>query len=241
MANNRFLPYVHHFRGLAIVLIVGVHCRTSLLWPADSWANKILTFGLDSSTILFVFISGFLFQHLNTTDFVFSDYIKKKLKYVVVPYVLVSIPAIADKLLFETNAVWMTPFYQELPWPFQALYLLATGKHSGPFYFIPVIVLIYCLSPLLFPFQKAKSFQWLGVVIPLVGLFTYAYGYYANVLESLLYFLPVYILGMWVSKNKEAILPIPNFYIIGMAMIYLILLSCEVMGLIKPQHLHFLN
>lgn len=239
MANDRFLPYLHHFRGLAIVLIVGVHCRTSLHWPADSWINKILTFGLDSSTILFVFVSGFLFQHLNTNQFNSNDYIIKKLKYVILPYVLVSIPAIVDKLFFEKNAVWMTSFYQDLPLPIQAVYLLATGKHSGPFYFIPMIAIVYCLSPLLFQLQKQKSFRWIGIGIPILGLFTYAYGYYGNILESLLYFLPVYIFGMWASKTKGPILHIGKEYLVGLVLIYVALLSFEVVGIIKPQHLQF--
>lgn len=239
MEKERFLRYIHHFRGLAIILIVAVHCRTALHWPDDSAINKFLTHFLDSSTILFVFIAGFLFQYLNANSFQFQEYIFKKAKHVIVPYVLISIPAVVDKLFFETDAYWMTPFYKSLSMPFQAVYLLATGKHSGPFYFIPMIAVIYCLAPLLFRFQKTKLFAWAGGLIALLGLFTYAYGYYGNIGESLLYFLPVYVFGMWASYHKDKLITMNNTILISLTLFYLIVLSLEVSQLIHPQHLNF--
>ncbi len=221
------------------MLIVGVHCRTSLHWPEDSVVNSILTYGLDSSTVLFVFISGFLFQHLNANRFQFNDYIVKKIKYVIVPYVLVSIPAMADKLFFETDAAWMTPFYKSLALPLQALYLLVTGKHSGPFYFIPMIAIVYLMAPLLYKLQKTNSFFWVGLIISILGLFTYAYGYYGNILESLLYFLPVYIFGMWVSKNKKWILGVRTYVLFASAGVYLAIFYLEMTHTVIVEHLHF--
>lgn len=237
--NNKFLQFIHNFRGLAIVLIVSVHCRTSLHWPNDSIINKFLTHFLDSSTILFVFIAGFLFQHLNANSFRFNEYILKKATYVILPYVLISIPAVVDKLFFETDAYWMSPFYKSLSIPFQAVYLLATGKHSGPFYFIPMIAVIYCMAPLLFRFQKANFFAWAGGLIALSGLFTYAYGYYGNIGESLLYFLPVYVFGMWASYHKEKLLIINNWILASLTLFYFLVLCLEVSQIIHPQHLNF--
>ena len=237
--KTNFLRYIHHFRGLAIILIVGVHCRTSLLWPEDSLPNTLLTFGLNSSTILFVFISGFLFQFLNEEKLGYQDYLTKKIKFVVVPYILASIPAILDKLIFESDTNWMNSFYRSLYPPFQAIYMLCTGKHSGPFYFIPMICIIFLIAPLLQKLQKSKYFTITAVCIVLLGLFTYTYGYYASILESLIYFLPVYIFGMWISKNRARILTMKSYALFSLISIFLIIYYLEISKVINVQHLYF--
>lgn len=221
------------------MLIVGVHCRTTVSWPSDSWLNKLLTFGLDSSTVLFVFISGFLFQHLNTHALDYKDYLWKKLKYVLIPYAIVSIPAIVDKVFFEETAVWMTSFYQTTGMAGKIVFLLATGKHSGPFYFIPMIAIIYLLAPVLFRLQKTNQFGWAGPTMAFAGLFTYAYGYYANLLESLIYFLPVYIFGMWIGKYKDRVLGVSKYVIALLVFFYLTVLTLEMTGGIHSEHLQF--
>lgn len=237
--KNNFLNYIHHFRGLAIVLIAAVHCRTSLLWPQDSLLHDLLIYGLDSSTILFVFISGFLFQYVNAEKLDYRNYLLKKIKYVVIPYVLVSIPAIVDKLFFENSAYWMGSFYKSLYMPFQAVYMVLTGKHSGPYYFIPVICIIYLLAPILFRIQKSNYFTWITAALVGIGLFTYAYGYYATTLESLLYYLPVYIFGMWASKSRDRILNMRGYVWLAFAGIYLLIFYFEVTKNIAVQHLYY--
>jgi probable poly-beta-1,6-N-acetyl-D-glucosamine export protein len=237
--KNNFLSYIHNYRGFAILLIVGVHCRTSLAWPERSFIHELLIFGLDSSTILFVFISGYLFQYLNSEKLNYRDYLFKKMRYVMLPYILVSIPAILDKLLFETDAYWMSPFYKSLPIPFQIVYMLLSGKHSGPFYFIPMISIIFILAPMLFWIQKSRYFSITAFVIIGAGLFTYAYGYYGTIFESLLYFLPVYIFGMWASKNRELLTHMNYAALLTLTVGYLILFYLEMTHFVAVQHLNF--
>src|SRR5690606_5585731 len=95
-----FLNYIHYLRGLAILLIVGIHCRISFPWEHKIEA-RIFESLLDNSTIIFIFISGFLFQHLFVNNFNFRKYLVKKLKFVILPYLLVSILPILDKLYLE--------------------------------------------------------------------------------------------------------------------------------------------
>ena len=76
-----FLPYIHNFRGIAILYIVAFHC-----WSSFGWGNHLLEKTVWNSlivygTVLFVFIAGFLFQHLNgrvNRRFDFKTYLKKK-------------------------------------------------------------------------------------------------------------------------------------------------------------------
>lgn len=218
---------------------MGVHCRTSIQWPEGSVVHNLFIHGLDSSTILFVFISGFLFQYINAEKFEYTSYLSKKIKYVMIPYVLVSIPALLDKLFLETNAYWMNDFYKSLYAPLKIVFMLVTGKHSGPFYFIPMISIIFFITPFLYKIQKSNYFSVITLIVVGSGLFTYAYGYYGSIGESLLYFLPVYIFGMWVSKNREQILFMSNYFFIGLLCSYLIIFYLEMTNAIFVEHLSF--
>jgi probable poly-beta-1,6-N-acetyl-D-glucosamine export protein len=239
--KSNFLSYIHNFRGFAIILIVGVHCRTSIDWPKDSVSHDLLFYGLDFSTILFVFISGFLFQYVHKEELNYGKYLFKKLQFVVIPYILVSIPAILDKLLIETDAIWMTDFYKRLNPVWQVLYMLGTGKHSGPFYFIPMICLIFIMGPLFYRMQKLKFFNYLMAAIVLLGMFSYNYGYYATLGESMVYFIPVYVFGIWAGKNHAWISSLPNYILIAIIGIYILIFLLEMIHLIDVFRLKSFN
>ncbi len=235
--KNNFLNYIHNFRGFAIILIVGVHCRTSIDWPKDSIIHDLLFYGLDFATILFVFISGFLFQYVHAEKLNYTRYLSKKLQYVVIPYILVSIPAILDKLLIETNAHWMTDYYKGLNTFWQIIYMLCTGKHSGPFYFIPMICLIFILAPLFYRIQKWRFFNFLMAGVVLLGMFSYNYGYYATLWESLVYFVPVYIFGIWAGKNHSWLSELSTNILLLLVGIYIIIFYLEMINVIDVYRL----
>jgi peptidoglycan/LPS O-acetylase OafA/YrhL len=79
---RHFLPYIHNFRGIAILYIVAFHCHSSFGWGYHDLEKRIWNSLVVYGTVLFVFIAGFLFQHLNgqdrNYDFSFVTYLKKK-------------------------------------------------------------------------------------------------------------------------------------------------------------------
>jgi surface polysaccharide O-acyltransferase-like enzyme len=235
--KNPFLSYLHNFRGFAILLIVGVHCRTSVPWTTGSLSHDLLFYSMDFSTILFVFISGYLFQYLNPVNLDYKKYLLKKLQFVILPYVIVSIPALLDKLILETNSPWMTEFYQGLPWPGQVVYLLFTGKHSGPFYFIPMMGVIFLLAPVFHRIQKSRYANYMVGGIVLVGMFNFNYGYYASTAESLAYFIPIYVFGMWASKNHKWIIQLNPYVLLILAVLYVLIFYLEVIHVIHIDRL----
>lgn len=233
--KGNFLNYIHNFRGLTIVLIVGVHCREIIPWPEPSAMDDLLYYGLDFATILFVFISGFLFNYLNAEEFTYreyQEYLSKKFLYVILPFIIVSVPAILDKLFIETHAAWMTEFYHRLSMPLKIVYMLFTGKHSGPFYFIPMIGVIFLLAPLFHVIQKSKLFTPVVILSVMASLFSFHYGYFATLPESLVYFIPVYLFGMWVSAHKEHVQNLNVPLLLLLVFIYLLLFYLEWTGLI---------
>ena len=89
--NTSFLHFIHSFRGVAILFVVGGHIL--LDWKPGTVSEKILDAIFQNGTVLFVFIAGYLFQHLSG-KYDTLDYWKKKVQYVLLPYILISTPAI---------------------------------------------------------------------------------------------------------------------------------------------------
>lgn len=228
-----FLNYIHYLRGLAILLIVGIHCRISFSWGPNSTQERLFESILDNSTIIFVFISGFLFQHLFVNNFGFKKYIQKKFKYVIIPYIILSVLPILDKLYLESNLLWMPSNLENTSDFIKVLYMLATGKHFGPYWFIPMIILYYFISPLLVKMDNDRFYKYFFPIIFVFGLFTYQFGYYSNIFNSFLFFLPIYIFGMWASRYKEKIIHSGNGLFLLALLTYIGITILEVSGILE--------
>ena len=87
-----FLSYVHTFRAIAILFVVAGHAIWILQWPADAPTRDILADTLENGTVLFLFVAGFLFQHLSKR-YAYRDYLSKKFKNVTLPYLILSTPS----------------------------------------------------------------------------------------------------------------------------------------------------
>src|SRR5690606_22534998 len=96
---RQFLPYIHSLRGLAILYVIAVHARGfESYWQSSPDIYKFLDSFSDPSegngTTLFLFIGGFLFQHLTHRNFVFGKYLTQKFKNLILPYLIISLPLI---------------------------------------------------------------------------------------------------------------------------------------------------
>lgn len=231
--SKHFLSYIHNFRGIAIALILTLHTAISLPW-SEAWQKKIVMAISTNGTVLFVLISGFLFFYLNEKKFNYYTYIKKKFLFVFTPYLIISIPALADKLFFDTGQWWMDQAYAELNIFNKLFYLILTGKHSGPLWFIPMIMVFFFISPLLIRYGRSHLSNYLTPIIMLAGLFTFQFGFYSTTLLSFLHFLPVYLFGMWFSKNRNQLI---NFKIfIPFLVAYMIITIAEVANIVPLDY-----
>jgi surface polysaccharide O-acyltransferase-like enzyme len=103
----------------------------------------------------------------------------------------------------------------------QVGYMLITGKHFGPFWFIPMISLVYLLAPLLLYLDRCAWFYRYGFPLLLIaGFFSYRFGYNSSVFESLWYFLPVYVFGMGASRYQNYITERGYAFLIPLAVLY---------------------
>jgi surface polysaccharide O-acyltransferase-like enzyme len=205
MQEKKFLNYIHYFRGAAILFIAGLHACISLNWGGAILQRKFALVLFNNGTVLFVFISGFLFYHLSKNKFSYLDYLRKKFLYVIIPYLVVSIPALIDKFYFDKmgDHWWMDHGFGQKSAFAKILLLMITGRHMGVLWFIPMISILYLLAPLILRLSKSKLFFYIAPLIIFAGLFTFRFGYYANIGLSLLYFFPVYLFGIWTYQIKD--------------------------------------
>lgn len=111
----------------------------------------------------------------------------------------------------------------------QVGYMLITGKHFGPFWFIPMISLVYLLAPLLLYLNRSTWFYRYGFPwLLLAGFFSYRFGHNSSVFESLWYFIPVYVFGMWASRYQEYITERGYAFLIPLAVLYGVITYLEI-------------
>ena len=215
--KKEILNYINVFRGLAILLIIAGHAMQ--IGITGSFANNISFEVWSGGTALFIFISGFLFQHLSY-KFEYKDYMKKKWKNVIIPYLLTAIPGII--LCFMMPLAYGNPF-DGLNLFAQIGVFITTGRvHNVPTWFIPMIIIFFLLSYVLLFLERKNILYKLLPVLFLVTIFIprmdiepeyvanmdYLHKYFEYikyVLSGFVHFSSMYVFGMYLSKHKEKI------------------------------------
>lgn len=221
MANEvkktKILNYINVFRGLAILLIVAGHSMQ--FGEVGSLTQKISVEIFAGGTALFIFISGFLFQHLSG-KYEFKNYLSKKWTNVILPYLWTAIPGICFCFMFPTqygNA------FDGLNPALQIPMMLSVGRvHNTPAWFIPMIILFFLSSWVLLKLEKKG---WLYKAMPIMFLITiffqrvdvdynstlglaYSAKYFAYlkyVFMGYVHFFSMYVFGMYCSSHKDII------------------------------------
>lgn len=199
------LQYLNNFRGIAILLIVFGHAVSALPEPHSAFLTALMPL-FSNGTLLFVLVAGQFFVVLSE-NYSYKNFLKNKLMLVVLPYLILSLPAALIYLLGLKNShEWM-----DMQW-FHSLnpviaygYLLITGAHLGPLWFVPMILLYYLASPVwLFFLRKNLLLPMFGLSLVLAILLGRSLDN-SNSLQSALYFLPAYLLGMYLGKHSALI------------------------------------
>lgn len=232
---SRFLPYIHNLRGLAIMFVVGVHAGGyDADWVSHPKVRHFLHTFFDPSegngTVLFLFIGGFLFQHLTHNQFNYKKYLEQKFLNIILPYILISIPLIIIRLNTNFESLSLPEGFHEKPVVYQFFYHLITGTHMPPFWFISAIVLFYLSSPLLHAMDNRNFYRYIFPLVLLSCFFTYRPEHNANPILAYLHFIPIYIMGMWASYNKERILKLEWKLIIPLTVAYIGLTIMDLTG-----------
>ncbi|MES2662336.1 MAG: acyltransferase [Pseudomonadota bacterium] len=200
---KNFLNNIHSLRALAIFLIVSGHTLGEFPWrdlEPLMWMLDIL----ENGTIIFVFVAGYLFHHLHHR-FQFKIYIQKKCTSVILPYLIVSLPAIflatknnhAEQIYSQLAGHSL--FYQ------YAWFYIKGGAHLNyALWFIPMIAIFYLAAPLFMHFIKCPRYYYLIIPFTMLSLLIKRTTFpNLNTFHLAIYTLPAYLLGMWCSQFGE--------------------------------------
>ncbi len=215
--KKQFLNYINVFRGLAILLIIMGH--TMQFGNSSSLVRIINCEAVCGGTTLFIFISGFLFQHLSY-KFEYKNYLSKKWTNVVFPYIVTAIPGLV--FCFYFPAAYKNSF-DGLNAALQIPVLLSVGRvHNVPTWFIPMIILFFFCSRGLLKLEKKNILYKLLPIFFVItvllqrgdieyetvknmGYFDKYILYVKYVLTGFIHFFSLYVFGMYCSKNKGII------------------------------------
>ncbi len=236
--KKEFINYIHNFRGLAIIFVVAGHLL--MKWEDGSVAHRTFRVIWENGTVLFIFIAGFLFQFLSK-KFEYSSYLRKKVEYVLLPYVLVSIPIIAYRLLTNDIPGYITNTHPDfLDWSTgsRLAYFVFTGAHMQQLWFIPMITLYYLAAPLFLYIDRNPVRYY--ILIPLIVLSCFIKREPFNDIPMMsLHFLSVYVFGMFMSRYRQRFLAIAEKYKVLIIGITVVVLSANLY--FYPDHNNQLN
>ena len=203
--NTGFLNSINYFRGIAIAIIVLGHSYGLSNMNIDSVFDRTVFSLFKQGSIYFIFISGFLFHHIffiKNANFKYLKYIRKKINYVFIPYLVISFVPIITRVLYLDNRDYIADWAAD-NYLLSILWYIATGRIFVGYWYVPTGMILFLLSPLIIWLVESK--HCLPVMIFLLGISLVIHRPVDNLnpIHSTIYFLPIYILGCYASKNRK--------------------------------------
>lgn len=252
--KSQFLNSFHYFRAIAILLVVLGHSDQLSRWAPDTRFDFFVCNLIANATVFFVFIGGFLFEriYIRRGQFDFKKFIFKRLSFVVLPYTICTVFFATFNGIFASN-IWLDFISTKnltattlIGFISQDLFRqLLQGSAMTGYWFIPMVILIYTVSPILVRIAKSHYlliFCIAGLCISLIIHRPPRGSNTIDIVQSFLYFMPIYMLGVWTSKYYDRLLKyLGNFKLELLALLLAIalnvgqiLLTSEVGNFHKP-------
>ncbi len=205
------LRSIHYFRGTAILFIVAGHCIGVSGWYFGSPLRKLIANLLYGGSPFFIFISGFLFHHVYYKKFDYRNFLLKKLRYVLSPYLVLSTLMLLYYAIIDRQGPHLAPFPSVgggiSGYIRPITVCLVTGATSFGYWYVPFIMIIFAMSPLLIRYVDLRLPVKIVILCSLYVVASLMHRPVNNifVLQSVMYFMPVYLLGIDASIYKEVI------------------------------------
>lgn len=206
--SSQFLGYLHSFRGFAIINIVLIHAIVAALVAIQAMndsnpiaiANEVL---FHDSTIYFAVISGLLFSAILKNKG-YARFFRSKVKYVLVPYIFLTALFTLFMVMGERENSDTSFLLQYLETFFRNLIY---GKASFVFWYIPVLIFLYLVTPIL---DYVMSLKGIGTVLfaiialtpLLVSRVQMAFDYILSI-NTMIYFMGAYAIGMYFGNDLQ--------------------------------------
>lgn len=209
--NKNFDRTFHYFRAFAILSVLGAHMWISPEIEGLEGERKFLeclrSVLFHSSTIYFIFISGYLFDYVyKTRTFDLFKFYKSKVRNVLSPYLFLSLVFIGAAVVFDYVPSLQVPYFINHSHAMLTLPDIADailfGKACITYWYIPFILTVYCISPVLFHIRD-RAFIILVVVCSLIPLFIQR-DELTDFFRNYCFFYPVFLLGVFFSRYRDA-------------------------------------
>lgn len=216
MKKEGFIEYLHSFRGFAILCVLIVHIAVMPIVAYYDFGEpnqKDILFIINevlfhASTIYFALISGILFSAVLEKRG-FKRFYRNKFLYIFLPYLFFTMllslgrppegpddpGGLHTNLLSYLSAVGRN---------------LVLGKAMPIYWYLPVLFILYFLTPVLSAIINAKNvLKWLVIPIMLVPLFisrqpiSFGPDFYW---QDAVYFIGVYTVGIWVGGRLDSVM-----------------------------------
>lgn len=238
-----FLKSISNFRGVAIIAIVTGHLY-SYGFSNPGVMGSIIQNIITGGTALFVFISGFMFHYVFVSRYEYKKFMTNKVKNVGVPYFLLA--SLAIILLFLANSGYFKPLelmanpqeqYRDgiLFSPHDSDLLITikyyfTGRFLTAYWYIPFALILFSCAPLHMKFIKITLKYQLTIIIILsiISIFVHRPVNETNPLHSLVYYTPVYLIGIMFSMYSSQVKKYLNNKIPLLAIIVVLVSFLEV-------------
>lgn len=182
------------FRALAILQIAFLHASHALFLrglPGPGPDNDPIFVGVDigfhGSTIYFAMISGFLYQHLFAGT-PYPAYLRGRLERVAIPYLVVT--TMLTLVQHPVSVRRMSPELLET-----LAHNILTGATWNTLWYIPVLLAIYALAPLLSAVLSIRSLRPVGLTLLIAPLVISRSGTDPS-LSNLIYFAGAFAVGI---------------------------------------------
>lgn len=183
--RREFIPYLHAFRGVAIILVMMTHLSVPR-WFFNLTAN---------GTVFFVFISGYLFAYLYNEETTTRRFLVGKMGKLLPPYAVSVLPGLFYVYATQLHDDWAT--YTVLT------FATGVGHFNDAHWYIPFISLMFLSYPVLGILQRRPRALVVATVIwLLISVFTFRSAGNGNPLCSVLHFGSVFLAGMTMSHYR---------------------------------------
>jgi surface polysaccharide O-acyltransferase-like enzyme len=204
-----YINSFNHFRAISILLIIAGHCLYAPLGlEFNNIFEKTVMNLVTGGTYLFVFISGLLFHHVFFQKYRFKKFFTKKLTNVFIPYLILGLVPIAWYILSgsESYGGYFLPtgtgIVEEYIVP--ALKYYVSGRFLLAYWYIPLIMIIFLASPLHVLYARLNLHLQLLIIFAFstIAIFIHRPIDNINLFQSVVYFTPLYLIGITASINN---------------------------------------
>lgn len=205
--KKKFLNSINYFRGIAIIIIVAAHSYGIANWNVYKDPNVFEKFFYSlnlNGSVFFIFISGFLYNHIFFPRFNYKNFMLKKTRYVLIPYLVCSIVPILYAVFVDSKGTFLLDSLKDKP-VLAILWFLVTGRAVYAYWYIPMIMLVFAISPVINFLIRSKYLIYTILGMIPISMIIHRPRLNINPLHSLVYFLPVYLLGIFSSIHQKRI------------------------------------